>query len=139
MKNILRTLMTATALPGQCLIDTAQAQIFVGSQGGAYGENIGEYTLAGATINASLITGLNSPAGLALSGEDLYVANYGVGTIGEYTTAGATVNTSLVPGALDYPWGVLVENVPEASTYTLLAGGLGGWLLLGWRTKRTFV
>ena len=33
-----------------------------------------------------------------MSGSDLFVANYGNGTIGEYTTSGATVNASLVSG-----------------------------------------
>lgn len=52
---------------------------------------IGEYTTSGATINASLISGLNSPFDVAVSGTDLYVTN-GNGTIGKYTTSGATQN-----------------------------------------------
>ena len=35
---------------------------------------------------------------IALSGSDIFVANYQAGTIGEYTTSGATVNASLVFG-----------------------------------------
>jgi len=138
MKNIRRTSMAATALLGLCLINAAQAQLFVANSGGQYGDNIGEYTTAGAMVNASLVTGLSNPLGVAVSGGDIFVANYNSGTIGEYTTGGATVNASLVTG-LDYPWGVAVETVPEPSTYALLAGGLGGWLLWGWRTSRTLV
>ena len=52
----------------------------------------------GATLNPSLITGLNSPYGIAVSGSDLFVTNYVNGTIGEYTTSGATVNASLIKG-----------------------------------------
>jgi hypothetical protein len=55
---------------------------------------IGKYTTAGATVDASLVSGpaLNGAAGLALSGNDLFVMNSFNGTVGEYTTAGATVN-----------------------------------------------
>ena len=35
---------------------------------------IGEYTTSGATVNASLISGLNNPQGIAVSGSDLFVA-----------------------------------------------------------------
>ena len=38
---------------------------------------IGEYTTAGATVNAALISGLNGPLGIAVSGSNLFVANYG--------------------------------------------------------------
>ena len=59
---------------------------------------IGEYTTSGATVNASLISGLSIPSGIAVSGSDLFVVNEGTGTIGEYTTSGATVNASLISG-----------------------------------------
>jgi hypothetical protein len=41
-----------------------------------------------ATVNASLVSGLNSPRGIAVDGSGLFVANYGGSTIGEYTTFG---------------------------------------------------
>jgi hypothetical protein len=54
-----------------------------------YGANtIGEYTTAGAVVNASLISGLNGPEFIAVSGSDLFVANSVRGTVGEYTTSG---------------------------------------------------
>jgi hypothetical protein len=93
---------------------------------------IGEYTTAGVPVNASLVSGLNDPYGLAVSGGDIFVANTYPGEISEYTTTGAPVNTSLITG-LDYPWGVAVETVPEPSTYALLAGGWSGCLL--WRAR----
>ncbi len=57
---------------------TARGQIFVG-KGGANG-SIGEYTTSGATVNASLITGLSYPLGIAVSGGSLFVANNGAPT-----------------------------------------------------------
>jgi len=58
-------------------------------------------------VNASLISGLNGPLGIAISGSDLFVVN-GT-TIGEYTTSGATVNASLVSG-LNGPCGIAVAG-----------------------------
>jgi hypothetical protein len=69
--------------------------------------SIGEYTTAGATVNANLITGLNSPVSIAFSGTDLYVGSvgsldtngqYDLGTIGQYTADGVAINASLVSG-----------------------------------------
>ena len=74
------------------LAATLKAQdIYVSN--GANG-TIGEYGLDGSTVNASLISGLNNPYGIAISGNDLFVARGD--TTFEYTTAGVTVNTSLI-------------------------------------------
>jgi hypothetical protein len=67
---------------------------------------IGEYGLDGSTINASLISGLpNNPVGMAISGNDLFVASFDGGRqgspIGEYTTSGATVNAGLISGPVE--------------------------------------
>jgi hypothetical protein len=77
---------------------------------------IGEYTTSGATVNASLISGLNAPAGIAVSGSNLFIANFASGitpadngTVGEYTTSGATVNASLISG-LNGPTGIAVSG-----------------------------
>lgn len=69
---------------------------------------LGEYTTSGATVNASLISGLGYPGapgldGVAVSGNNLFLANYagggpGAGFVGEYTTSGGTVNASLITG-----------------------------------------
>ena len=37
---------------------------------------IGEYSISGGTVNASLVSGLNNPAGIAVSGSDLFVTNW---------------------------------------------------------------
>jgi uncharacterized delta-60 repeat protein len=70
-------------------------QIFVTNAGLG---TVGEYTTSGATVNASLISGLSTPEGIAAVGSDLFVVNQGTNSIGEYTTSGATVNASLITG-----------------------------------------
>jgi hypothetical protein len=52
-------------------------------------------------VNASLISGLSDPAGMAVEGNTLFVANAGIGTIGEYSTSGATYSASLISGLID--------------------------------------
>src|SRR5208337_3470130 len=82
-----------------CAVPTAaRGQIFQANDNGFTGlGSIGEYNLDGTPINASLITGLYLPQGIAASGSNLFVAN-GSGGIGEYSTSGATVNASLISG-----------------------------------------
>lgn len=93
---------------GSLLTAAAYGQIYVANFGTG---TIGKYdATTGAAINASLVSGLNGPIGIALSGGHLYVANSGAGTIGEYDAAtGATMNASLVSG-LYYPWGIAVSG-----------------------------
>jgi hypothetical protein len=69
------------------------AEIFVTN-----GNKISEYTTSGATVNASLVTGLSQPFGVAVSDGYLYAASFGTGTVGQYTLSGGTVNASLVTG-----------------------------------------
>ncbi len=99
-------LVAAAAVALWSLLGTAYGQIFVTS----FSDNsIGEYATSGATVNAALVTGLNHPFGIAVSGTNLFVSNNGNGTIGEYTTAGATVNAALVMG-LNFPSGIAVSG-----------------------------
>lgn len=80
------------------------ADLYVGNY---YSGTIGKYTASGATVNASLISGVY-PGGIAISGTTLYVANCYTGTIGKYdATTGAALNASLVSG-LNWPWGIAV-------------------------------
>jgi outer membrane protein assembly factor BamB len=126
----------ASALGLSLLISLQQlccgGQIFVTN---ADGNTIGEYNATtGATVNASLVSGLINPQGIALAGGNLFVAttnNGGFfnGTIGEYNaTTGATINASLVSG-LNGPAYIVVRqstsSVPDASsTWVLLLLGL---------------
>ena len=73
---------------------------------------VGLYTTSGVTLNASLITGLNSPRAIGLSGENLFVTNndgFGGSMISKYTTTGVLVNTSLITGLND-PKGIAVSG-----------------------------
>lgn len=70
---------------------------------------VGQYTTAGATVNASLITGLNSSFGIVTDGTHLYVNNFSSGRIGKYTMSGATVNASLITG-LNSPYGLAISG-----------------------------
>jgi hypothetical protein len=74
---------------------------------------IGAYGLDGTVINASLISGLNQPFGVAVSGANLLVANYSEGngsTISEYTTTGTLVNASFLKGVSMAPSGIAVSG-----------------------------
>jgi hypothetical protein len=70
-----------TVLLGLLSISAAHAQILVLNLGNALTPTgtIGEYTTSGATVNASLISGLTSPYGIAVSGANLFVAQNGTG------------------------------------------------------------
>jgi hypothetical protein len=73
---------------------------------------VGAYdATTGAPINASLITGLNRPVGLALLGNNLFVVNQETnnGTVGEYNaTTGAAINAKFITGLIT-PVGLAVK------------------------------
>jgi len=87
--------------------------LFVANDGN---NTVGEYdATTGATINASFITGLNFPIGLALSGNILFVGNSG-GTVGEYNaTTGAAINASFVTGVNANYLALLGNNLFESN------------------------
>ena len=85
-------------------------------------------------MNAALVTGLNSPQGIAVFGGHLFVANQGNNTIGEYTTAGATVNAALISSGFFSPYGIAV--VPEPSTIALGILGCLSLIAFGRRPRR---
>ena len=80
-------------------------------------------------MNASLISGLSSPVGLAVSGSNLYVTYYPTGPVSEYTTSGGTVNASLVPGPVGF--GIAVVNPSTAVNGTWTNGSGGSWSVTG--------
>lgn len=104
---------------------TARGDIYVVN----YGTNtIGKYSNSGGVVNASLISGLHQPQGIAVSGSNLFVANYG-GTIGEYTTSGGIVNASLVSG-LSEPEGLVLSG-PDLFVANFGNGTIGEYTTSG--------
>jgi len=91
---------------------------------------IGEYTTSGTPVNASLITGLTGPSGIAVSGSNLFVANFGNATIGEYTTSGTTVNASLITGLVE-PSGIAVSGSNLFISYLVGTGGISEYTTSG--------
>jgi PEP-CTERM motif len=96
---------------------------------------VGEYdSLTGAAINDNFITDMGSPHGLALSGNTLFVPNYGANTVGEYNaTTGAAINDNFISGLNGPTVIVIAPSVPEPSTWSLIAVGVA---LLGFMLRR---
>ena len=101
---------------------------------------IGQYNATtGAAINASLVSGLNQPAGVAVLGNDLFVSSLPIGSesssigiVGEYdATSGAAINANFITGLAD-PQGLFVI-APEPSSLVMLAIGSLALLALGRR------
>ncbi len=113
-----RLVAAALAWLGIILGVGAPAQIFVVNHGSG---TIGKYDMSGATINASFISGLSSPTGIAFAGDFMYVAQ-GNGTVRKYTTAGTLANSALITG-LYFPLGLAVSGV---SLYVANGGGEEG-------------
>jgi hypothetical protein len=88
------------------LVDSAHAQLFLTNYNAG---TIGEYATSGAVVNKSLVQGLSQPWGLAVEGDDIFVAFPSLGTVGEYSTSGAAINASLISG-LAGPIGLAVEG-----------------------------
>jgi hypothetical protein len=95
-------------LESRVLLSTGQILVVTG-------ETIGEYNTTGATVKASLISGLTGGVnGIAVSGSDVFVPSVnGIpdepGSVGEYTTSGQTVNSALISN-LDTPEGVAISG-----------------------------
>ena len=63
-------------------------------------------------MNASLVTGLQAPTGIVVSGSNLFVVNFSncsCGRIDEYTTSGALEQASLITGLFG-PVGIAVSG-----------------------------
>jgi hypothetical protein len=100
---------------------SARAQLYVSQP---FQGSIGEYNAStGIAINANFITGLNYPYGFALSGNTLFVANYGGTTVGTYNaTTGAAINANFITGLSD-PEGLAVSGDTLFVSQLIVIGG----------------
>jgi hypothetical protein len=68
----------------------------------SFAGTIGEYDAStGAAINPALVSGLDYPTSIAVSGSKLFVVTLGdylIGTVGAYTLDGTPLNASLITG-----------------------------------------
>ena len=98
------------AVPATALGDELFVTNYADANNDLNSGTVGAYTTSGATVNASLVTGLGGAGGIAVSGGDLFVGSFANGTIGEYdATTGATINASLITGLID-PIGIVVSG-----------------------------
>ena len=92
-------------------------------------------SLATGAFAANFVPDTGSQRALAISGNDLFVANKGNGTVGEYNLAtGATISNPFITSA-NAPFGLAVNpnTIPEPSTWATLSLGAG---LLGLMLRR---
>ena len=127
-------LATGTAISANFITGLSQPVAIAVSGGNLFLANnanntVGEYSLTtGTAVNSSFITGLSNPGGIAVSDSNLYVANLGANSVGEYSlTTGTAINSGFVTG-LNTPDGIAV--VPEPSTWSIIAIGIGSLLVL---------
>lgn len=90
------------------LSSTTYGQIYVTNYGIG---TVSQYdATTGATLNASFITGLASPEGIALYGGSLFIGDRTLGRIGKYdANTGSAINNSFI-GGLDFPMGIAVSD-----------------------------
>jgi hypothetical protein len=103
MRYQLATLVTASIALLPCIATATFGDIFVTNWDTG---RVGQYSNAGATINASLVTGLNNPTAVGVSGSYLVVENYSTGIIGEWTLG--------APGTVTSPFPNLITGLTDA-------------------------
>ncbi len=94
--------------------------------------SVGSYNATtGAPINTSLITGLNTPTGLALAGSNLFVVDGGNNRIGRYNFTTSSYDASFISGVSGYAIAASESTLYVASysgnsisSYNLSSGSL---------------
>ena len=127
----LRLIIQGLALCSGALLaaGTAQGQIFV-LQGATSG-TIGEYTTSGATINASLATGVPG-AFYSFAGDaqgQLFVGHYS--TVAEYNTSGALVSSSFLSPSTVYPNDLACDGNGNLFVAETSQGSVSEWTTAG--------
>jgi len=105
-----------------CSISAVHAQIFVTNY---FGGTVGEYNADGTTMNASLLSGLDNPFGIAVVGSNLFVSNFGDGTDGTITEYNiATGSASTFASGISHLNGIVASGsnlfVPNLGTGTIV-------------------
>ena len=115
---------------------TANAQIYVTYFNKGDGV-VGAFNFDGSAINASLISGLQYPSGIASDGTgNLYVPNTGANVVGKYTTSGATVNAALI--SVPFPYQVVLDG--HGFLYTVNEYlHYGKYTTTGWTVNASFI
>ena len=94
--------------------------------------------VGGATANASLVTGLSNPEGIAISGKDMFVVNSGTaGTVSEYTTAGVLINASLITGLTNPDWHCDLRSGSVCPQQSPVDHRRGNWRIHHGRERRS--
>ena len=86
----------------------ADAQLYVLLNNVSQIGNVSEYSPKGELINSNFITGLADPAGIAVSGNNLFVTDNVTDTVGKYdATTGGAINAGFIMG-LQSPFAIAV-------------------------------
>jgi hypothetical protein len=104
------------------LATTMQGQIIANN-----GAGLGLYSAYGIPLNTNLVAGLSEPQGIAISGTNIFVANYSGGTIGEYTLSGEVVSANLITGLIT-PEGIAISGT---NIFVAYDGRIGVYTILG--------
>ena len=83
---------------GLAFCSIAYGNIYLTYPIAAPGSVVEAYDNSGSPVNTRLVSNLNAPEGIAVSGSSLFVTDSNAGVIGEYTISGDTVNTAAVAG-----------------------------------------
>jgi hypothetical protein len=96
----LAVMVSLTVLSSSLRAQTPTAILYVSQAGDNTVGSVSQINaITGAVINGNFIRGLDFPYGLALSGNNLYVADYGTQTVGQYNaTTGAVIKASFITG-----------------------------------------
>jgi hypothetical protein len=89
--------------------------------------SVSECTVTGSLINSELISGLDNPSGIAVSGSDLFVADNSDNIISEYTTSGALVKRNFISGILN-PLDIAVSG---SDLFVVAGGWIGEYTTTG--------
>jgi len=84
--------------------------------------SVSQYNINGYTNNGLFISsGLSYPAGIAISGNNLYIVNVNTGTIGVYNAySGSVINADFI-GGLNSPFGIAISD--DGTTLYVANGG----------------